>query len=379
MTLTQRAAAYAAAFQKFPASHLRVVTERGGSCLYGTWLLGNDYSHRRCRCNEQGKSASRSYLPRLRHEETHTSSVVEKVNGPGHLFSALQRSSEGTELGETRAQRPCGVETRIRGEAPSGDSRRLERPLDRRSSASERRLHRTATARSSTVQIDGLCPRAHRCGGDDARSAACSCGSCAPLQSEPVGQSGSEPACLQLPQRPYFVRTHDRGEVCNSCGRSRAYYGAYPPTYLSRVRALFPDIDSTGPTNGQVNLRILHVFSGSLPPGPYLRCDTVQPAEIKRSVYDLDANANGTYELIYADPPYSAADAEKYGTPMVDRRRALAGLARVTRVGGFVVWLDTVWPQHRKEQFRTVGRIALVRSTNHRVRLVSIFERQASA
>ena len=42
----------------------------------------------------------------------------------------------------------------------------------------------------------------------------------------------------------------------------------------------------------------------------------------------------------------------------------------------FVVWLDTVWPMHRKDTWRTVGRILLQRSTNHRVRLVTLFERQ---
>jgi hypothetical protein len=41
------------------------------------------------------------------------------------------------------------------------------------------------------------------------------------------------------------------------------------------------------------------------------------------------------------------------------------------------VWLDQVWPMHRKDEWRTVGRILLQRSTNHRVRLVSIFERAA--
>jgi hypothetical protein len=34
-----------------------------------------------------------------------------------------------------------------------------------------------------------------------------------------------------------------------------------------------------------------------------------------------------------------------------------------------------VWPMHRKDEWRTVGRIMLVRSTNHRVRCVTIFER----
>lgn len=155
--------------------------------------------------------------------------------------------------------------------------------------------------------------------------------------------------------------------------RTSEFYGAYPHGYLDRVMCLFPDVVSTGQDSD-----ILHVFSGSLPPGPYKRCDMRQPAEIRASVYDLpNIILNSPPRLVLADPPYSAADAKKYGTPMVDRRRALAAIATVTQPGGHLVWLDCVWPMFSKRDWRTVGRITLIRSTNHRVRLVSIFERQA--
>lgn len=156
------------------------------------------------------------------------------------------------------------------------------------------------------------------------------------------------------------------------------YYGAYPAGYLERVMALFPDVLET-PRPKQ---EILHVFSGSLPPGEYLRCDSHQPSDFRTSVYDLpeDFRRRGrpSFALVLADPPYSADDAKKYGTPMIHRGRTLAALAEVTRPGGHLVWLDTTWPMHRKDQWVTVGRIGLVRSTNHRVRMVSIFERRAA-
>lgn len=60
---------------------------------------------------------------------------------------------------------------------------------------------------------------------------------------------------------------------------------------------------------------------------------------------------------------------------MVNRGKATRALAQVVDPGGFLVWLDTVWPMHRKAEWRTVGRILLQRSTNHRARIVSIFER----
>jgi len=153
------------------------------------------------------------------------------------------------------------------------------------------------------------------------------------------------------------------------------YYGAYPAGYIERVMALFPDVESLSLGDSSV---VLHVFSGSLPPGNYERCDSHQPAELQCSVYNLPNRIwNFKPWLVLADPPYSAADAEHYGTAMVDRRRAMAALAQVTRVGGHLVWLDTVWPMHRKADWRTVGRIALTRSTNHRIRDISIFERVA--
>ena len=64
-----------------------------------------------------------------------------------------------------------------------------------------------------------------------------------------------------------------------------------------------------------------------------------------------------------ADPPYSADDAKRYGTPMVNRAKALNALAAVVPVGGHLVWLDTAWPMHSKQQWLTVGRVAIVRST----------------
>lgn len=166
---------------------------------------------------------------------------------------------------------------------------------------------------------------------------------------------------------------YGRWLIGNDYRNKTRYYGAYPAGYLQRVMAIFPD--STTP---------LHVFSGSLPPSDdYDRVD-INPGcapDIQCSVYDLPEWV-GTDPirhrlLVLADPPYSSADAEKYGAPMVDRRRVMAALALITRPTGHLVWLDTCWPIHRKAQWVTVGRITLLRSTNHRVREITIFERTA--
>lgn len=163
--------------------------------------------------------------------------------------------------------------------------------------------------------------------------------------------------------------------IGNDYRNKTRYYGAYPAGYLERVHALFPDVPPIDELHGR--LTTLHVFSGSLPAGPYVRCDVRQEAECRYSVNELDPERDGVFDLALADPPYSAEDAKRYEAPMVDRRAAMAALSNVVRPGGHLVWLDTVWPMFRKTEWRTVGRICLIRSTNHRVRLVSIFERQA--
>ena len=52
-------------------------------------------------------------------------------------------------------------------------------------------------------------------------------------------------------------------------------------------------------------------------------------------------------------------------------------LHRVTKPGGNMVWLDQKWPMHTKKQWKTWGTVGLVRSTQHRMRLITFFERQS--
>ena len=149
------------------------------------------------------------------------------------------------------------------------------------------------------------------------------------------------------------------------------YYGAFPPTFLDRLMTLFPDVDLAD---------VLHVFSGSLPLGRYMRCD-VNPAngaEFVCRVEELPSRTARRWPLVIADPPYSSLDAARYGTLMIDRAKVLAALAAIVVPGGHLAWLDQVWPMHRKTDWQTVARIAITRSTNHRVRDLTVFQRRAA-
>ena len=146
------------------------------------------------------------------------------------------------------------------------------------------------------------------------------------------------------------------------------YYGGYPPTYLRRIKALFPEKE-----------RVLHLFSGR-----------VDQSEMPGDTVDLDPDMEPTYlddaqrlervpvehyDLVLADPPYSVEDADHYQPTMIKRNVVMRALADKASLGTHVVWLDQVLPMYAKSQWSVIGRIGMCKSTNHRFRVVTIFER----
>lgn len=149
--------------------------------------------------------------------------------------------------------------------------------------------------------------------------------------------------------------------------RGTQLYGSYPPNYLKRVQSMFPDAE-----------RILHLFSGSLPPGPYTRFD-IDPSrsDIAGDAEHLSDHLNNRrFDLILADPPYSAEDALHYGTCMIHRNKVMDECYKVLEEGGYIVWLDQVLPMFSKKKLDWCGEIGIVRSTNHRFRMASIFSKR---
>jgi hypothetical protein len=148
------------------------------------------------------------------------------------------------------------------------------------------------------------------------------------------------------------------------------YFGGYPAGYLKRIQALFPD-----------KKQILHLFSGAVDltvlPG-----DTVDINPATRPTYLDDAQTLtkvplANYDLILADPPYSVEDAEHYQTTMIKRNTVMRALQRC-RPGAHIVWLDQVLPMYAKTYFAVDAVIGMVKSTNHRFRVIVIFRRLPS-
>ena len=146
------------------------------------------------------------------------------------------------------------------------------------------------------------------------------------------------------------------------------YYGGYPAGYLKRIRALFPD-----------KQHVLHLFSGrvdlSVMPGntvditPELAPDYVDDAQTLLKVPLPE------FDLVMVDPPYSVEDCDHYQTTMVKRNLVMRALGSRLEPGSHVVWLDQVLPMFRKDQFSIEAVIGMVKSTNHRFRVVTIFRK----
>jgi hypothetical protein len=153
----------------------------------------------------------------------------------------------------------------------------------------------------------------------------------------------------------------------NAYGVKSGYYGGYPAGYLKRIKALFPD-----KTNA------LHVFSGrvdqSFWPGDTVDLNEDMEPTFLDDAQTLDNVPLWDYDIVLADPPYSVEDSEHYKPTMVKRNKVMKALSRV-KAGTFVVWLDQVLPMYRKDTWRIVAVIGMVKSTNHRFRVVTIFER----
>lgn len=146
------------------------------------------------------------------------------------------------------------------------------------------------------------------------------------------------------------------------------YYGGYPAGYLRRIKALFPD-----------KRRVLHVFSGKVDlsalPGDTVDLNPALGPTYLDDAQSLQAVPLERYDLVLADPPYSVEDAERYRTSMVKRDKVMSALRRLP-IGAHVVWLDQVHPMYRKDAFDLQAEIGMVKSTNHRYRVVCVFERR---
>lgn len=146
------------------------------------------------------------------------------------------------------------------------------------------------------------------------------------------------------------------------------YYGGYPAGYLRRIKALFPDKQN-----------VLHLFSGRVDteafPGKTVDINPKMKPDYLDDAHTLTKVPLTEFDLVMADPAYSVEDSEHYGTPMIQRNRVMKTLGKGLTPGCHVVWLDQVLPMYRKDEFKVEAYIGMVKSTNHRFRVITIFRK----
>ncbi len=164
--------------------------------------------------------------------------------------------------------------------------------------------------------------------------------------------------------------------IGNNYKRKHGYYGEYPPSYLKRVNALFPE-----------GKRVLHLFSGSLTDDDVRFRDDQQITRMDsnpNTPADVHGDARylsrwippGWFDDVYADPPYNPRATEIYGQGPLNKPKVFRDVAVATRPGGHFIWLDTMCPIYRKVEWRLMGIIGLHCGTNRVMRGVYMFERE---
>lgn len=145
-------------------------------------------------------------------------------------------------------------------------------------------------------------------------------------------------------------------------------YGGYPHGYLKRIKALFPE-----------KKKCLHLFSGkvdtNLFPGITVDINQDNKPDYVDDAQTLTKVPLEDFDLVMADPAYSCEDTLHYGTPMIQRNRVMDALGKRLTSGCHVVWLDQVLPMYRKDTFCVDAHIGMVKSTNHRFRVITIFRK----
>jgi SAM-dependent methyltransferase len=170
----------------------------------------------------------------------------------------------------------------------------------------------------------------------------------------------------------YPVTVHDKGWVygvwyCGTAWTRVKLHGQYPPTFLDRALALFPDAED-----------VLHVPSGTITHG--VTVDRIQD-EVRRPRIIADAAAlpfrAETFDLVLSDPPYTPADSARYGCKPFPLGKAMSEAHRVLRPGGHLGVLHTYYPTYRRKNWKLIGLIAVVTGFQRATRMFSIFEKPA--
>jgi SAM-dependent methyltransferase len=177
-----------------------------------------------------------------------------------------------------------------------------------------------------------------------------------------------------LPKYPMSISDKGWGYGVWYCGTSWdkvRLHGQYPPTFLKRALALFPDAKD-----------ILHAPSGSLvnlPAGHVTLDASVDHVRLPMVQANCDAMPfpDSSFDLVLSDPPYTPEDSKIYGHATFPEAKFLKECHRVLRPGGYLDFLAFHYPSYRRADWGLIGLFAVVTGFKRKTRMFSVLERKA--
>ncbi len=171
----------------------------------------------------------------------------------------------------------------------------------------------------------------------------------------------------------YPITIEDKGWVygvwyCGTSFNKVTLHGQYPPTFLKRALALFPEAKD-----------ILHAPSGQLKDVPGVTLD-IHNDEIRQPDHVGDCAAlpfaSNSFDLILSDPPYTKKDSKIYGCAPFPLGKFVKEAHRTLRPSGYLGMLHTYYPSHRRKQFKLVALIAVVTGFARATRIFSVLQKR---
>jgi SAM-dependent methyltransferase len=146
-------------------------------------------------------------------------------------------------------------------------------------------------------------------------------------------------------------------------------HGQYPPTFLKRALALWPDVPES---------RCLHVCAGTVQHGVRVDLSPRFGPSVLANAEQLPFR-DGSFDLVLYDPPYDKKNAEIYGVAPKPPRwpHVMQEMARVLTPGGHIAILHWYYPSYsrRKMGVKLVGLIAVCVGFCSMTRMFSVFEK----
>lgn len=171
--------------------------------------------------------------------------------------------------------------------------------------------------------------------------------------------------------KKYPITVEDKGWIygvwyCGTAWAKVRLHGQYPPGFLKRALALFPDVPED---------KIIHVPCGTLT-GPGMTVDMIRD-EVRQPQVQASADslpfADNSYRLFLSDPPYTPKDSEIYGCPPFSLGKMMKEAHRILEPGGVLGILHTYYPSYRRQEWELIGLIAVVTGFQRATRMFSLF------